>query len=562
PNVCQVYDIGEENGDLWIAMELLEGEPLVNRLAQGAIPLDQAGSIVLGVLAALEALHRHEIVHRDLKPSNVFLTSHGVKLLDFGLARPFDDTTRGLTNQDITATGLIVGTPRYMSPEQWKREPIDARADLFAVGALLYEMLSGTPAFAGHGPAEIRHAALFENPPALSGPPAVIAMDRLIQRSLAKKPGDRFPSAPEMAAEIRSALRLLEGSEAPRARAVTRVMVLPFRCLRADEECEFLTFSLPDAITASLAGIDSIVVRSTLTASRFTGPNLDLKEIAEIAEVDLVVTGTLLRVGDQVRVSTQLLEAPYGTVLWTQSSQIGMIDLFQLQDSLARQIVESISQPLAGRERRSLQRDVPATAKAYEFYLRANQLAQSNQGWTLARDLYLQCLEEDPKYAPAWAQLGRIYRVLAKYVDVDSEENHLRAADAFHRALELNPDLSVAHNLYVYLEVEMGHAKDAMVRLLDRAKSRPSEASLLAGLVQACRYCGLLDASIAAAERAHRLDPNLPLSVTYTHWMMGDYESAMETKDYDLPFIRAYSLSALGRYEEARALFHEIQRVP
>jgi tetratricopeptide (TPR) repeat protein len=304
------------------------------------------------------------------------------------------------------------------------------------------------------------------------------------------------------------------------------------------------------------------VVRSTLAASRFTGPNLDLKEIAEIAEVDLVVTGTLLRVGDQVRVSTQLLEAPYGTVLWTQSSQIGMIDLFQLQDSLARQIVESISQPLAGRERRSLQRDVPATAKAYEFYLRANQLAQSNQGWELARDLYLQCLEEDAKYAPAWAQLGRIYRVLAKYVEIDSEENRLRAADAFHRALELNPDLSLAHNLYVYLEVEMGRAKDAMVRLLDRAKSRPSEASLLAGLVQACRYCGLLDASVAAAERAQRLDPNLPLSVTYTHWMMGNYEGAMETRDYDLPFIRAYSLSALGRHEEARAIFHEIQRVP
>ena len=561
PNVCQVYDIGEESGALWIAMELLEGEPLLNRLDKGPVPLDQVGSVALGVLAALEALHRHEIVHRDLKPSNVFLTTHGVKLLDFGLARPFDDTTHGLTQRDITATGLIVGTPRYMAPEQWKREPIDARTDLFAAGALLYEMLSGNPAFPGHGPAEIRHSALFENPPALSGPPAVLAMDRLIQRALAKRPEDRFASAPEMAAEIRSALRLLDGSEAPRARAVTRVMVLPFRCLRADEECEFLTFSLPDAITASLAGIDSIVVRSTITASRFTGVNVDLKEIAEVAEVDLVVTGTLLRVGDQVRVSTQLLEAPYGTVLWTQQSTVSMIDLFQLQDSLARQVVESISQPLAGRERRSLQRDVPATAKAYEFYLRANQLAQSTEGWTLARDLYLQCLEEDPKYAPAWAQLGRIYRVLSKYVSEGADENLLRAADAFHRALELNPDLSLAHNLYVYLEVEMGRAKDAMVRLLDRARARPSEAGLMAGLVQACRYCGLLDASLAAAERAKRLDPNVPISVTYTYWMMGDHDQAMIVRDYDLPFVRGYSLSALGRHEEALEVFRELQRV-
>jgi serine/threonine protein kinase len=561
PNVCQVYDIGEEEGALWIAMELLEGEPLLSRLAQGPVPLDQVGSIGLGILAALEALHRHEIVHRDLKPSNVFLTSHGVKLLDFGLARPFDDSTNSMAQQEITSTGIIVGTPRYMAPEQWKGDPVDARTDLFAAGALLYEMLSGNPAFPGHGPAEVRHAALFEQPPALSGPPAVIAMDRLIQRALSKAPGDRFPTAPEMAAEIRSALRLLEAGDAPRVRAVTRVMVLPFRCLRSDEECEFLTFSLPDAITASLAGIDSIVVRSSLTASRFQGPNLDLREIAEVAEVDLVLTGTLLRVGDQVRVSTQLLEAPYGTVVWTQSSQVSMIDLFQLQDSLARQIVESISQPLSGRERRSLQRDVPATAKAYEFYLRANQLAQTTEGWTLARDLYLQCLKEDPAYAPAWAQLGRIYRVLSKYVDADAQENHLRAADAFHRSLELNPDLSLAHHLYVYLEVEMGRAKEAMVRLLDRARARPSEAGLLAGLVQACRYCGLLDASLAAAERASRLDPNFPLSVTYTHWMIGDYEKAMQTRDYDLPFVRGYSLSALGRNEEALAVFLELQRV-
>jgi eukaryotic-like serine/threonine-protein kinase len=562
PNVCQVFDVGEESGALWIAMELLEGEPLLTSLSQGTIPLAQAGSVALGILAALDALHRHEIVHRDLKPSNVFVTAHGVKLLDFGLARPFDDSTHSLGQADITATGLIVGTPRYMAPEQWKRDAVDARTDLFAAGALLYEMLSGNPAFPGHGPAEIRHAALFEQPPALSGPPAVIAMDRLIQRALAKDPANRFASAPEMAAEIRSALRLLDGDEAPRARAVTRVMVLPLRCLRADEECEFLAFSLPDAITASLTGIDSIVVRSSLTASRFQGPNLDLRQIAEEAEVDLLLTGTLMRVGDQVRVSTQLLEIPSGTVVWTQSTQVSMVDLFQLQDSLARQIVESIAVPLSGRERRSLQRDVPATAKAYEFYLRANQLGQSTDGWVLARDLYLQCLQEDPAYAPAWAQIGRIYRILAKYVDVDSEENQLRAADAFHRALELNPDLSLAHNLYVYLEVEMGRAKDAMVRLLDRARTRPSEAGLLAGLVQACRYCGLLDASIAAAERAQRLDPNLPLSVTYTYWMSGDYERAMETRDYDLPFIRGYSLSALGRDDEAREVFQALIRVP
>jgi tetratricopeptide (TPR) repeat protein len=302
-------------------------------------------------------------------------------------------------------------------------------------------------------------------------------------------------------------------------------------------------------------------VRSSLTAAKFTSAAPDLKQIAEETEVDLVLIGTLMRVGDQVRVSTQLLDAATGTVAWTLSTQASMGDLFELQDGLARHIVESLSLPLAGRERSTLQRDVPVSAKAYEFYLRANQLAWSSDGWMLARDLYLQCLEADPKYAPAWAQLGRIYRVLAKYLEDNPKENLLRAADAFHRALEINPDLSLAHNLYVYLEVEMGRAKDAMTRLLDRARDRPSEASLFAGLVQACRYCGLLDASLAAADRALRLDPNIPTSITYTHWMSGDYERAMLLRANDLPFIRGYSLMSLGRTDEALETFAKMKNM-
>jgi serine/threonine protein kinase/tetratricopeptide (TPR) repeat protein len=558
PNICQIYEVGEDGSDLWIAMELLEGEPLASRMARATISLNEAGPIVLGILAALDALHRHQIVHRDLKPSNVFLTPHGVKLLDFGLARPIAEAAQ-VTTTNLTRTGIIVGTPRYMSPEQWKGEPIDAKSDVFAAGVMLYEMLSGAPAFPGQAPGEIRHAALFDQPPALSGPPAVMAVDRVIQRAIMKDPAHRYPSAQAMADELRGALRLLEAGDAPRVRAVTRLIVLPFRALRPDPDCDFLTFSLPDAITGSLAGIDSLVVRSSLTAAKFSSAAPDLKQIAEETEVDLVLIGTLMRAGDQVRVSTQLLDAATGTVAWTLSTQASMGDLFELQDGLARHIVESLSLPLAGRERSTLQRDVPVSAKAYEFYLRANQLAWSSDGWMVARDLYLQCIEADPKYAPAWAQLGRIYRVLAKYLEDSPKENMLRAADAFHRALEINPDLSLAHNLYVYLEVEMGRAKDAMTRLLDRARDRPSEASLFAGLVQACRYCGLLDASLAAADRALRLDPNIPTSMTYTHWMSGDYERAMVLRANDLPFIRGYSLMAMGRNEEALETFTKLK---
>ena len=558
PNVCQIYDVGEEEGELWIAMELLEGQSLASRLTPGPLPLSDAGPIVLSMLSALEALHQRQIVHRDLKPSNVFLTPHGVKLLDFGLARTFHDSDHA-PDGDLTRTGFIVGTPRYMAPEQWKGEAADARTDLFAVGAILFEVLTGTPPFPGNSAAEARHATLFDQPPALSGPPAVAAVDRVIQRALAKPPADRYGSAQEMAEGVRGALALLEGSEVVRARTVTRLIVLPFRSLRPDPESDFLTFSLPDAITASLAGIETLVVRSHLSASAFTGPAPDLKRIAEEADVDLVLTGTLLRAGDQMRVATQLLDAPSGTVMWTQTTQASMGDLFQLQDSLARQIVDSLSLPLASREARSLQSDVPATAKAYEFYLRANQLGRSPEGWTLARDLYLKCLQEDPNYAPAWAQLGRTYRVLSKYTGDNSEENLLRAGDAFHRALSINPDLSMAHNLYVYLEVEMGRCQEAMVRLLDRARQRSNDAELYAALVQACRYCGLLEPSVAASEHAKRIDPSVQTSVGYTYFMLGDLDRAIATEQGrsqpGLLFLSAYAFGAKGDLEEVDRIY-------
>jgi serine/threonine protein kinase len=562
PNICQIYDVGEEAGALWIAMELLEGQALGTRLASGPLPLSEAGPIALGVLSALEALHQRQIVHRDLKPTNVFLTPHGVKLLDFGLARTFHDSEL-TTDRDLTQTGHVIGTPRYMAPEQWKGDPVDARTDLFAVGAILFEILTGNVPFNGHSPAEARHAALFDEPPALTGPPAVAAIDRVIQRALAKPPADRFPSAQEMAEGVRGALALMEGSETARVRTVTRLIVLPFRCLRPDSECEFLTFSLPDAITASLASIESLVVRSPLSASAFTGPTPDLKRIAEEADVDLVLTGTLLRGGDQMRVATQLLEAPSGTVMWTQTTQASMGDLFQLQDSLARQIVDSLSLPLASREVRSLQSDVPATAKAYEFYLRANELGRSPEGWTLARDLYLKCLQEDPNYAPALAQLGRIYRVLSKYTGENSEENLLRASDAFHRALSINPDLSLAHNLYVYLEVEMGRCQEAMVRLLGRAQVRRNDPQLYAALVQACRYCGLLEPSLAAFEHAKRLDPSVQTSVGYTYFMMGDLDRAIAEDRHGIPFLTAYASSARGDFGTADQVYRSSrERVP
>jgi serine/threonine protein kinase len=292
PNVCQIYEIGEDRGDLFIAMELLQGEVLTERLRRGAMSVSDALPIALDMLAALSALHARGIVHRDLKPSNVFLTAHGLKLLDFGLARPEIADSNGEL-ADLTRTGVVMGTPRYMAPEQVTGGTADARSDLFAAGAILFEMLAGRPAFAGRTIVEVLHATRYEQPPALTGSPAVAAVDRVIRRALAKRADERPSSADVMAGELRTVAGL-EGDDTPTlAHAMTRLVVLPFRVLRPDPETDFLAFSLPDAIATSLSGIGSLVLRSSAVAARFAGETLDLKALAAEADVDRVVMGTL-----------------------------------------------------------------------------------------------------------------------------------------------------------------------------------------------------------------------------------------------------------------------------
>lgn len=557
PNVCQLYEVGEEDGELFIAMELLEGESLAERLRRGPLPVVEALETAIAMMGALAALHRRGLVHRDLKPSNVFLTPVGVKLLDFGLAR-FALGSVEQTEVGVTLAGNLVGTPQYMAPEQFMAHPVDARTDVFAAGAVLFEALSGRPPFQGQSIVELYHAVTMEQPPVLGGSPVVAAADRIIHRALAKRPEDRYPDAEAMTDELRAALRFTDRSEPVRAVAITRLIVLPFRILRPDPETDFLAFSIPDDITAALTGTPSLVVRSSVTASRLAGgPSLDLRMIAAQADVDMVLTGTLLRAADQIRVNAQLVEVRDGTVRWSEIAQVPLGDLFQLQSDLVQRIVRSV--PLTAGDRALQKRDVPATAKAYEFYLRANQLVAQASSWDIARDLYRQCLAEDPQYAPAWARLGRVYRLLALYGGAGSEENRARARESLARALELNPELSVAHNVYTNLEVETGGAPAAMRRLLGRIRERTDDPDLFAGLVQACRYCDLLEPSAAAYARAIRLDPTIRTSAAHTYFAMGDYARAIETCVDEPPWIRFWALEAAGRRDEALALLRAVE---
>lgn len=556
PNACRIYDIAEDQNRLVIVMEFIEGESLARRIERGALPAQEAAQIVLSVLSALEAFHNAGIVHRDLKPANIVLSSSGTKLLDFGIAKCKPASTpqdAEATVPEATMPGLFLGTPRYASPEQFRGQPVDVRSDLFSMAVIFYEMLSGRPPFSGNSFAEIAHSVLEGSPAAISGSDAISAMGRTIHRALAREPKDRYANAESMAAELRATL-MMDGIETTAcARTLRRIIVLPFRILRPNEEIDFLAYSLPEAITVSLAGLDNLVVRSSVVASRYAGGAFDLQQIAKEAEVDVVLSGALLNVGERLRITTQLTEVPSGTLIWSHSSQATIRELLELHDDLVRRVIESVLPSLSVQEHESLQLDRPASPTVYQFYLQANEFSRQWNNLPEAIQLYERCVSLDASYAPAWVRLGRARWLLDKY-SLGSLEG-LRAADeAFQTALRLNPNLTLAHNLYTHLQVDQGRALAAMKRLLDRAKHRRSDAELFAGLGHVFRYCGLLQAALVAHKEARRLDPLISTSVMNTYILLGDYQLALDTSTSDYGYGRALALTGLGRFEEAVAL--------
>jgi non-specific serine/threonine protein kinase len=559
PNACRLYDILEEDNRLFLVMELIEGESLAARMLRGRIPLQEAGQVMLGLLSALEAFHKAGIVHRDLKPSNLLLSPQGTKVLDFGLAKtgqrlPLDPA--GPTTSGVTVSGTFVGTPRYASPEQFRGQPTDARSDIFSAASILFEMLAGEPAFPGESFVEIAHSVLYGSPPALTGSPAISAFSRIIHTALEREPQNRYPNAESMSAEIRAALAG-EGIDAHvKTRPLRRLIVLPFRVLRPSDEIQFLSFSLPEAITVSLAGLEDLVVRSSIVADKYAQGAHDLKKIAADEDVDVVLTGALLQVGAQLRITAQLVEAPSGTLLWSHSSQSSTQELLELHDDLVRRVVESILPSLSAHEHQKLQQDRPANALVYELYLRANELARQPESLPAAIEQYERCVAMDKSYAPAWARLGRARWLWDKY-NLASAEGLQDADDAFQAAFRKNPNLALAHNFYTQLQVDQGRPLDAMKRLLERAKRWRNDPEVFAGLAHVCRYCGLLQPAIAAHLAARRLDPQIPTTVTHTYFMLGDYQRALETIAGDFGYSVGLTLAALGRADEAIVALRE-----
>ena len=451
-----IYDVDSEDGVDFLVMEFIRGETLSHRLEAGSFSEPDVLSIGIQVAEALEEAHRSGIVHRDLKPGNVMLTERGiVKVLDFGLAKALESEHAGM--ESLTEAGHVAGTLPYIAPEQFRGARINARSDIYSLGAVLYELATGVRAFAQETTASLINAILKDSP---KSPSAIVpgispALEGVILKALAKDPDGRYATAGEVvdalqgagatrttltstgtsgrgrrwvipgaaatAVVLAAALAMLlypgHGAHPKGPRRIESLAVLPLDDLSGDSKQGYFAEGMTDALITRLAQISSLRVISRTSVMGYRGAGKSLPQIARDLHVDAVVEGTVLRSGDQVRISAELVEAAADRHLWANTYEREIGDVIALQRDLASAIAEQVNARLTSREREGLARAEHVNPEAYDEYLKGrHDLAIRTQvGLEDARRHFLSAAEIDPRFALAYAGLADVYVLQNSY---------------------------------------------------------------------------------------------------------------------------------------------------
>jgi adenylate cyclase len=454
PNVVAIFDVGMYEGAPYLVSELLEGGTLRELLAEGALPASRASELLFQLVRGVAAAHALRIVHRDLKPENVFICRDGtLKILDFGLAklRAGTDQEADVTRVDLSGAAAFIGTPGYMAPEQLRGDPMDERADLFAIGAIGFEMLAASAPFRRASVAETISASLVEPAPPLAGlAQTAKALERVIRRCLEKEPADRFQTARDLAFALEPLATGDANDTAPPivpapGSVAPSVAVLPFTDMSPTRDQDWLCEGMAEELIDALTHIDGLRVAARSSSFQFRTPGVDIRAVGARMGVGHVLEGSVRTLGDRLRVTVQLIAVEDGYHRWSRRFDRTLADVFDIQEEIAQNVAGELRGILTPHERVALRRP-ETSAECYEYFLRGRRLIHRFDRVALetAKPMFERAIAIDPGYALAHTGLADVHSWFYEWWGAD--ETDLAAADrSSARAIELAPNLSEAH---------------------------------------------------------------------------------------------------------------------
>jgi serine/threonine protein kinase/Tfp pilus assembly protein PilF len=610
PHILALHDSGDADGFLYYVMPYVEGESLREKLdREEQLPVDEAVHHGRAIASALDYAHRQGIVHRDIKPENVMLYEGEAMVMDFGIAK----AVSAAGPETLTQTGMMVGTPAYVSPEQAAGETnLDGKSDQYSLACVVYEMLTGERPFSGATPQAVMAKRFSETPKPVRTIRSAIpeSVERAVTRAMAVDATARYSSAAQFGQALSSGSMSTPTDTASLPQAVVSaaksVAVLPFTNMSADADNEYFTDGMAEEIINALNKVQSLRVAARTSSFAFKGKNEDVGEIGKKLKVSTVLEGSVRKMGNRLRITAQLVNVADGYHLWSERYDREMEDVFAIQDDISQAIVKALKVILTEGEKKQIEKARVENVLAYDYYLRGRQYYYIHRkSLEYARQMFNRAVETDPDYARAYAGVADTCSLL--YMYYDAREFNLKQADfASAKALELEPDLAEAHvarGLAVSLskrfkeaegefEIAMkldpklfeapywyGRALEAegrfheAVRMYERAQVlRPEDYQAPSFLAQAYRALGMTDESNAADRRAIRLmlerlelnpsDARAANLLAATYATMGEPEKAVDYADRSLAIdpddaMLLYNVcctyTLLGRKDEAIA---------